>query len=361
MLVEAIHPRDLARNDESRWRLFQTMDAQLTSPYLSPDWARLVGQTRDDARVAIFRDESSRQAIGFLPVQRPNMFAAMPLGGPVCDYQTFICAPGTWLDIPKALRALRVGRIDFTFALAEAHTTADRVHSPDSGHVIQFPDGWETFEQKSRAKSQTLKRVKKKSRKFEKDVGQLTFESFARDDAAFEQLMHWKAEQHERTGTTNVISTPWIREIIDRSYRCEDSHFGGALFTLKAGDDLAAALYCLRGGQYLHAWYVAHNPAYETYSPGLLIFVEAVRSAANAGFVEMDLGAGSYRFKASLSTYHRPCGPAYVGGWSASSLFRGAQFLIRDQLEALPLGMVSRLPGKAMRRFDIWRGLAPSK
>jgi len=41
----------------------------------------------------------------------------------------------------------------------------------------------------------------------------------------------------------------------------------------------------------------------------------------------------------------------------AASLVREAQYRVRHAAEALPLGRASALPGKAMRRMDLWRGL----
>jgi CelD/BcsL family acetyltransferase involved in cellulose biosynthesis len=42
---------------------------------------------------------------------------------------------------------------------------------------------------------------------------------------------------------------------------------------------------------------------------------------------------------------------------SPALLVRSAAYGVRAAAEALPLGKVSQLPGKAMRRMDQWRGL----
>jgi hypothetical protein len=47
----------------------------------------------------------------------------------------------------------------------------------------------------------------------------------------------------------------------------------------------------------------------------------------------------------------------FVGVPSAASLLREAAYGVRRAAEALPLGAVSALPGKAMRRIDLIRGL----
>ncbi len=47
----------------------------------------------------------------------------------------------------------------------------------------------------------------------------------------------------------------------------------------------------------------------------------------------------------------------FVGLPSAVSLVREAAYGVRRAVEALPFGPVSALPGKAMRRIDLIRGL----
>jgi len=46
-----------------------------------------------------------------------------------------------------------------------------------------------------------------------------------------------------------------------------------------------------------------------------------------------------------------------VGVPSPAALMRGCAYGVRQAAEALPLGRVSALPGKAMRRLDLLRGL----
>jgi CelD/BcsL family acetyltransferase involved in cellulose biosynthesis len=123
----------------------------------------------------------------------------------------------------------------------------------------------------------------------------------------------------------------------------------------------AAVLFCLRAQKALHAWFVAYDPKYSEYSPGILVFAEAIKAAAEAGYTEMDLGPGDYRFKESFANYGRPIGAGFVGRPGLSSAARAAQFQVRALVEALPVGRVRQWPAKAMRRLDIARGLAPAR
>ena len=47
-----------------------------------------------------------------------------------------------------------------------------------------------------------------------------------------------------------------------------------------------------------------------------------------------------------------------MGLASPAALLREAAYGVRAAMESLPLGKVSELPGKAMRRLDVIRGLA---
>lgn len=359
MRAVAIEPIAMDETDVAIWRRLQTGDPHLSSPYLTPDWAMLVNRYRPDARVVVFHD--GEEAVGFLPVQLSSGCGAMPLGGPICDYQAIISRPGAKFDGRLALEALGAPRIDFTYALADHSATRSFVRIRDDGHVVRFDEGWQGYEAERRATgSQVLKRAKKKMKKFRKDCGEVTFHPFIRDENAFATLLSWKRAQHRLTRSTDILSRAWIRYVVDAVYAETGPDFGGELFLLKVDGELAAGLFCIRAGKTLHAWYVGHNHAYDAHSPGLLLFVEAIRAAAEAGYVEMDLGAGDYQFKRSLANMSRLGGPGYIGGLNLSSAWRGLQFGLRRGMEAAPLGRLSALPGKAMRRMDVWRSMAKS-
>ncbi len=82
MRLETVHPRELSASDAALWRAHQTSDPALQSPYLTPDWAKLIGDVREDARVVVIQDGA-----GFFGAQRLSRFAAMGMGAPIADYQ----------------------------------------------------------------------------------------------------------------------------------------------------------------------------------------------------------------------------------------------------------------------------------
>lgn len=362
MRVDAIRAQELDAGDIAAWRGLLRDRPDLSSPYLTPDWTLAVARRRPDVQVAVFRDASGL-AVGFLPVQRTGAAAAMPVGGPVCDYQGLV-ASHVEFDLRDAALALNVGRIDLTAGLRDNAVGAS-LHTSDVGHVARFPDGWDAWcAERQAAGSKVVARSRKKLSKFRRDMTcAIEIEPFSRDAAAFDQLIAWKREQMARTGVTDIFQHAWIAGLVRDAFEAPPrsgfgaADFGGALFVLRAGVRPAAVLFCLRAGAALHAWFVAYDPAFADHSPGQILFVEAIRAAAEAGFTEMDLGPGDYRFKESLANAQRHVGAGFIARPGLSSAFKAAQFQVRALVEAMPVGRARQWPAKAMRRLDIARGL----
>ncbi|HVY88471.1 MAG TPA: GNAT family N-acetyltransferase [Hyphomonadaceae bacterium] len=357
MQVDCINPLALSETDVAQWRALLAANPAWTSPYLTPDWAQYVARHRTDARVVVYRNEFGI-AQAFLPAQRPNAVMAAPIGGPVCDYQALIGPED--LDLSFALKALNVGRIDFTAGLKDSPLSA-RLLTEDAGHLVRFAQGFDAWAaERAATGSKTIARTRKKLNKLIRDNdGDVAIEAFSTDRRAFRQLVAWKREQYARTGVTDIFDHGWIDLLVRDIFAAPawTRSFGGAMFVLRVKGKPAAVLFCLRAGTTLHAWFVAHDAELADYSPGLIIFIEAIRAAAAAGYTELDLGPGDYPFKQSLANASRPIGSGFVGRPGFSAVFKGAQFKVRAIVEALPVGRARQWPAKAMRRLDVRAGL----
>lgn len=361
MRVETLHPDELTDGDIAAWRTLLAADAELSSPYLTPDWAKLVARHRSDVRIAVWRDHAGA-ARGFLPVQVSGALAAMPVGGPVCDYQGVIAARDAALDLAAAAKALGVGRIDLPAGLRN-NAVGSCLLAEDAGHVVRFADGWDGWcAERQAAGSKVVSRARKRLSKLTRDhdKGAVVFEPFSTDVSAFDTLIAWKREQMNRTGVTDIFEHAWIDAVVRDAFMTPADHadLGGAMFVLRVKGAPIAVLFCLRARTALHAWFVAYDPAFADYSPGLILFAEAIRASALAGYTEMDLGPGDYRFKESFANHARPIGAGFIGRPGLSSALKSAQFQMRALVESLPVGRARQWPAKAMRRLDIARGLA---
>ena len=359
MQIDVVAPSELTPADVAAWRQLQATDAKLATPYLCPEWvltaAAIDGPDRRQARVVVIREGG--EAVGFMGV-RTGRVTALPVGAPMCDYQGLVARPGLVVDPVAVVRALGVARMDFTHMLADQPTFAPFVQGRSLSQVIDLSQGYEAYAAGRReAGSSILKDAAKKLRRLEQAHGAVTFTPLSESWPDFERLVELKRAQYRGTRQTDIFDTAWPLELIRALFARRDPDFGGALFTLSVEGRPAAMHFTLRSRNVLHCWIIAHDPDFERFSPGVVLIDQMLRWGAAHGMRELDLGPGDYRFKLQLANATRELGHGFVGRPSPVTLARAAQYRVRHAAEALPLGRVSALPGKAMRRLDLWRGL----
>ena len=352
MRLETIHPRELGAEDAALWRAHQLAAPSLQSPYLTPDWAKLVGEARDDARVCIIEDGA-----GFLGAQRLSRFAAMGLGAPIADYQGVVGLLGLHIDGAQLCHALGVGRIDLTHVPAGGTLLASPAGSEGSW-IADVAGGRDLYEAALRLRrSEFVRQMDKKRRRLERDHGALEFRAQSPERDAFETLLAWKNAQLKRSGQPDIWATPWIARTLNACFERRETQFGGALFTLRAGDRLAAAAFCLRSPRILHFWLVAHDSAFDACSPGVQLARLIAGWAGDNAIAEIDFGPGDYQYKRQLSTSQRMLERGAVAGATWSAAVRHAEHTMRASIERIPVPQLAALPGKAMRRLDLMRAL----
>ena len=361
MRLEAVEASELGGRERARWADLQAASGpDHMSAFLSADWALAVDAARRPfgrgVKVLIAEDQGGANA--FLPVQITGD-AAMPAGAPLCDYQGLVAAPGVQFDARDLLAALGVGRFDFCNMLAGDPAFGIHARGFEPSYVVDLSEGYDAYAAgRKAAGTDVLKDIARKRRKLEREAGLLELRAFSHSRSDFETLLRWKREQLRRTGQTDILSRPWVRLLLERLFESRDPGFGAALFTLHAGDQLAAAQLHVRSEGGLHAWFIVHNPDLERYSPGLIMFGDLLRWMAGSPYRQLDLGPVAYRFKDRLASHTRLVGHGFVGRPCAATVVRAAGYGVRALAERLPLGRVSTWPGKAMRRLDVLRALA---
>ena len=283
----------------------------------------------------------------------------MPAGAPMNDYQGLVTEPDLQVDPRALVAALGVQRLDFTHMLAGQSAFAGHVRGEAASYRVEAPDGYAAYaEGRREAGSGVLKDIDKRRRKIEREEGPVTFAAHSRSASAFDQLIDWKRGQYRAGHQTDIFDALWPLAAAARSVRRPRPGIRrGAVHPAHGRQAGGGAVQPARPRQTIHAWIIAHDDAFERYSPGLVLFGEILRWMEGGPFTTLDLGSGDYRFKQQLSNAQRPVGHGFVGRPSPASLIRSAQYGVRAAAEALPLGSVSALPGKAMRRMDLLRGL----
>ncbi|HWA00991.1 MAG TPA: GNAT family N-acetyltransferase [Caulobacterales bacterium] len=345
MRIEVIHPRELDQADVVLWRALEPQ-----SPYLTPEWARIVGEARPDARVCVVNGGQA-----FLGVQRSSRFAAMGLGAPIADYQGLV--GDARVEARALCAALKVGRIDLSGVTVDQ--TLFRPAGQDGSWIVDTRGGSEAYRAGLKARrGEFVRQCDKKLRKVEREQGALIFTAASRDAAHFEIMLALKNAQLRRTGQPEIWAAPWVRQVLEASFASESAHFGGLLFTLSLGERLVAANYFLRAGAVMHDWIMVHDNALDAYSPGVELARRAIAWAADNGVAEVDFGGGAYQYKRQLATGQRMLNWGAVCGTSLSGAVRRAECGLRRVIERAPHPRLAALPGKAMRRMDLLRGLA---
>ncbi len=357
VIFDALPPSCLPTEDAAAWRAIQAADPALGSPFLSPDWALAVERAQGGERsgVRVLRIEAEDGAKGFFSVRRRGA-VAMPTGAPMCDYQGLVAEPGLVVEAREILEALQVDRLDFSHMLADQPPFAPYLRGRDLSHAVDLSAGYAAYAEERRGQTGLMKDLDKRRRKAEREIGPVTFQAFSHSGADFEKLVAWKRELMRATGQTDLFEAGWPLRLLHDLFESRDPAFGGALFTLSLGDRLAAAHLHLRGRRTIHAWIIGHDHSLDRYSPGLLLFQDLLRWM-DGGYDYLDFGPGDYRFKHQFANAGRAIGHGFVGRPSPAALVRAAQYRVRAVAERLDLGEVSALPGKAMRRLDLWRGL----
>lgn len=358
MRIEAVAVRELGDAEVARWRALQASHPSLANPHFSPDYAQLMARVRPDARVAILEDSAGIQ--GFFAVQWQHRVgsAAMPLGAPVGDYQGIV-GDAHGVSVAGLCKALRVGRLDFSRALAHQSMFSDRSKGGEETWIADVSAGSVVyFAQLKARRPQFLYQLARTRRKLARERGEVSFAANSSDVAHLETMLRWKEAQLARTRQPAVWRTPWVRRSLIDSLSSGNEHFSGVLFTLTVDDHLIAGNLCFRGAEGLHGVLMAHDPSFDAFSPGLQLLREILEWAAQRGLREVDFGTGEQMYKRQFGTHRR----GVVWGWdgppSLASWSRSSQYALRAQIERLPNKWVAALPGRAMRRMDVYRGLS---
>ncbi len=351
MRLETIHPHELGQAERDAWRAHQVARPELASPYLTPEWALLVGEARADARICIIDGGK-----GFFGAQRLSSFTAMGMGAPIADYQGIVASEPLDINAAALCRALNVGRIDLTHV--PAGTAPIEVAGEEGSWIAETQGARELYEAAlKQRRSEFVRQTDKKSRKLVREKGEPVFRAITAPSPQFETLLAWKNAQLERTGQPKIWGAPWVRQVLERCAETQTHEFAGVTFTLEINDQLVAGAFCLKSARTLHFWIVAHDSAFDAYSPGVQLARWIIGWAADHGVAEIDFGPGDYQYKRQLSSTQRMLGYGVVSGASFSGMMRRTTYAVRTGLERAPNARLAALPGKAMRRLDLMRAL----
>lgn len=337
MRVSVVRPGELGPAEADAWQAMRRATPSLANPFLSPEFAVAVGRFRPGARVGVLTEGQS--ITGFFPFERRRLGA----GGPVCGWLTpcqgLVHAPGADWDPRELLRGCGLSAWRFDNLLADQVPFKPYHQTTVPSAIIDLSDGFDDYYAKLRVKSPRFCReLARRSRKLERDWGELRIVADSGDQRVLRTLLSWKSDQYRQTSHVDRFRQPWLTELLDALLAARGGCTSGLLSVLYAGDRLVAAQFGLRAGSLLVGWFTAYDTSLAKYSPGLIHHTRLAEEAAAAGIRAIDMGAGAKNhYKETLKsddcfvaqgvvTTWSPLGAAHrVRGtvtWSTRRMFR---------------------------------------
>jgi CelD/BcsL family acetyltransferase involved in cellulose biosynthesis len=305
LLAEVRHPSSLTEQEKLAWRAFCAAEPAFAGPLLGPDFAQLVGQVREDARVASLQRDG--RLVGFLAFHRRPAGPALPIGSAFSDYQALIAAPGERIDASEALAAAGISGLRLTALLDPRGAFEGMRPSEHEGHVIALQGSAGSHE--AWLKAANPKRFKNWMRlknKLERELGALTLTAADHDPEALDQLIAWKREQYVLTGAHDVLRPSWARALYHGALERRAGPLRGVLTTLRAGGRLVAGHFGVAGNGVFHAWLSSMDRACTSCAPGQVLTFMMPWAMEELGLNTLDLGPGYAHYKAPFATAQVP-------------------------------------------------------
>ncbi len=333
---EIIKPSALSDADAECWRQMCNSHYQLSSPILSPEFAKIIDKVRDDAHVAIYR--KAGVPIAFLGFHlRPNYFAR-PLGAPFSDYSALITGAEPQISIGEALELAGIKQFQ-AIGLVDPHNVCGEVHGDEEdafGLCLRSELPMNNLSRKHRKNARRL------HRHLEEDIGPVRFVFDDLSKENFDKMIALKRHQIAETGIHDFLSPDWVVAMMSELRAASRSGIHGYLITMMAGETPVSFQFGVRLGAKCHAWIATFDPQYGQYSPGQLFLTEVPETLIENHIDYYDLATG-HQYKNNLTNngfkvHHAPLYP--------SSSAKGANSLSGST------GKIGQIKLKLRRRFD---------
>jgi CelD/BcsL family acetyltransferase involved in cellulose biosynthesis len=286
--AEVIHPSRLTAEDRRAWQAWMPFG----NPLLSPSFAELVGDLRQDARIALIEHHGERA--GFLAFHARHGGVARPIGAPFSDYHGAIVRPGAALSGESVLRAAGIVAYRFTTGVGDLFGGAEG----PVGYVID--GGGETYLTGLDAKR--LKNWRRLGHKIEREIGPIAIHMDDRDPQRFEQLLIWKRRQLRCSGLHDFIGSRWSQALMRAVFARPGGALRGRMMTLVAGDRLLAGHFGVEVDGACHSWISSIDPETTACSPGQALLARLIAEMPAAGLRTLDLGPSHAHYKAPFCT-----------------------------------------------------------
>lgn len=319
-------------------------------PFFDPDFARLVGEVREDTRIGFASDRNGVFAIWALHVRPGNW--ARPIGAPFSDWNGPILAADTELTAQEILAGFDISGMT-TQGYKPVGFLASRSLKRVGANLTDVSNGWDAFfADQQKAWPKHFKKMRRVYRKAESDFSDRTFRWDDRRPESFDRLSDLKQQQFKRTGYHNVLDAKWTRVLLDRLKSFEGPRLRARLSTLDFDGQLAAGEFNLQSDTVLHGWITAFDQSFSQYSPGNMLIQEVLARMPESGLAIYDAGPGLDHYKRHYANFQLPIESGVIAGSQGplqASRVAGTVWRLGEQV--MP-AKASAIMARVRRRMD---------
>ncbi|MEZ5997477.1 MAG: GNAT family N-acetyltransferase [Hyphomonas sp.] len=288
-----MHPSALTPEQIAAWEALCHAHEDYDSPLVHPEFVRLAGQHRADARVALISDASGL-ACAFAFYRRP-LGRAWPIGAPFHDYTALVVRRDTTLTLQDILELAGVSAFATQTLLDPWNRFEDCRGKPMETQVVRMkgiaPEVYLETQRKAFAKR--FKNFRRLDGRLSRDGHVVDLRWGALDTATAEQLYAVKSAQFIQSGYVDVTRASLARPTLD-AVAASPHGFQASLWS---GDRLVSGHFGMRLGDVFHPWIAAYNPDFAEYSPGNLMLMRALAALPDMGLATYDLAEGHDHYK----------------------------------------------------------------
>jgi CelD/BcsL family acetyltransferase involved in cellulose biosynthesis len=349
MKVSVCRPCELGAPEIALWHAFQEA-GNLDNPFLSPEFARAVGQVFPSARVAVVHE--SADLVGFLPFSLGRMRTATGIGGILTNCQAFVCSAAASWPIEEVVRAAGIDLFEFHALVppSAGPILTRRVSALTIDLTVGFDEYLRTAR---RVGGNFVKEIERKSRRLEREhPDDVRFEFAGHDGTQVARLARWKSAQYRRSGRVDSLAQPGVRELVELLAGSTDAAMSGCVSSLTVGDHVVAVDLSLRSATVLAGWMSSYDVSMARWSPGAVATLRLIEAAAAVGLRTIDMATGDEAYKQRLANGSIELASGWVGRLSLGLLLRRSQ---RAPIEWAKRYIVSHPPLRKLTRHALQR------
>lgn len=283
-------PEDLSAEQWQIYADLRNARSLYDNPAFDPDFARLVGDVREDTRIGFASDRDGVFAIWPLHIRPGNW--ARPLAAPFSKWNGPILAENTELSIEEILAGF-----DISGLTARGLMPQNKERSPglrrSGANVIDLSEGWPALT-KARASlwPDQMEDLQRYFDGLECARGEVRLDWDDGREDSYAHLLSLKREDAQRRGAPDRFKAPWILTLLDRLRAFKGARFRTRMVSLYAGDRLAAAELNLESDTVMQRWITGCDPELSAHRPDRVLIDKISQHLCDDGFKQYDVGTG---------------------------------------------------------------------